>query len=116
MKKVKMARVLLRYVGEVLQHHGLALNDNLVSLGIAAWNVASLSPKERRDAESTLYQSISQRVADEAQFEMVKELIKEMIHYKLKKFSHIRNYVVSFQLLPGKDREGFHLTVNSVPL
>ena len=116
MTKVKMARVLLRYVAEVLQQHGLTLNDNLVSLGVAAWNVASLNPKERRDAESTLYQTIAQRVADEQQFAMVKSLIADMIQYKLKKFAHIRNYVVSFQLLPGKDREGFHLTVNSVPL
>lgn len=111
-QKEKISEILLEFAEPLTAAcEGDKAFYNALQLSVIAWNSSFFSLKERNEL---IDEGINKHIDNNEDREITKEIISMMLDRKKKNFSHIKMFIVDFEITyKGKKR---HLTVLSSPI
>jgi len=111
-QKEKISEILLEFAEPLTAAcEGDKAFYNALQLSVIAWNSSFFSLKDRNEL---IDEGINKHIDNNKDREVTKEILSMMLERKKKNFSHIKMFIVDFEITyEGKKR---HLTVLSLPI
>jgi hypothetical protein len=85
---------------------------SIIAITIMAWNISLFSKEDRPDMRNELLTALPAQLGEDKV--VLLETVDHLIAQKDKKFPHIREYIINYNLDPSEG--GFTLTVGTAPV
>ena len=111
--ETRMSDVLVEFAAPLLDvaMNGVAC-DRALFVAMIAWNIALLPEHKQNIEREKFVQSLSEESGESPEF--VRDILEDLIHFKIAHYSHIRRLIVDFHRSGWGDN--LHLVVASTPV